>query len=93
MILFLVLEEEDEREKELRERRWRELALIPQGAMNSLNPVMKVRKQIADAIIRLLDDKEFANKLGMYGEKNVENNNSWPKITETTREFYKSLIL
>ena len=38
-------------EKELRERRWRELALIPQGAMNSLNPVMKVRKQIEDAII------------------------------------------
>ncbi len=38
-------------EKELRERRWRELALIPQGAMNSLNPVMKVRKQISDAIV------------------------------------------
>lgn len=37
-------------EAELRERRWRELSLIPQGAMNSLNPVMKVREQIADAI-------------------------------------------
>lgn len=37
-------------EKQLRERRWRELALIPQGAMNSLNPVMRVRNQIADAI-------------------------------------------
>ena len=36
--------------QELRERRWRDLALIPQGAMNSLNPVMKVREQIADAI-------------------------------------------
>jgi oligopeptide/dipeptide ABC transporter ATP-binding protein len=30
--------------------RWREIALIPQGAMNSLNPVMKVKDQIADAI-------------------------------------------
>ena len=31
--------------------RWRRLALIPQGAMNSLNPVMRVRTQIADAIV------------------------------------------
>lgn len=38
-------------EQQLRERRWCELSLIPQGAMNSLNPVMKVRKQIGDAII------------------------------------------
>src|SRR5512138_2509393 len=37
-------------EEELRRRRWRDLSLIPQGAMNSLNPVMKVRDQIADAI-------------------------------------------
>jgi peptide/nickel transport system ATP-binding protein len=34
----------------LRNVRWNKLALIPQGAMNSLNPVMRVRKQIADAI-------------------------------------------
>ena len=37
-------------EEELREPRWREAALIPQGAMNSLNPVMKIRDQIGDAI-------------------------------------------
>jgi len=36
--------------RDLRWVRWRELALIPQGAMNSLNPVMLVRKQIADGI-------------------------------------------
>jgi peptide/nickel transport system ATP-binding protein len=34
----------------LRTRRWRDIALIPQGSMNSLNPVMRVRHQIADAI-------------------------------------------
>lgn len=34
----------------LRDIRWRKLALIPQGAMNSLNPVMKIHRQIADAI-------------------------------------------
>jgi ABC-type dipeptide/oligopeptide/nickel transport system ATPase component len=33
---------------ELRAVRWDRLALIPQGAMNSLNPVMRISKQIAD---------------------------------------------
>jgi peptide/nickel transport system ATP-binding protein len=37
-------------ERELREVRWSKLALIPQGAMNSLNPVMRIYKQIADGI-------------------------------------------
>ena len=37
-------------ERELNQVRWRKLALIPQGAMNSLNPVMTVRDQIADGI-------------------------------------------
>jgi peptide/nickel transport system ATP-binding protein len=37
-------------EQELREVRWHQVALIPQGAMNSLNPVMRVKDQIADAI-------------------------------------------
>jgi oligopeptide/dipeptide ABC transporter ATP-binding protein len=37
-------------EAELRQVRWRHASLIPQGAMNSLNPVMRVRDQIADGI-------------------------------------------
>jgi peptide/nickel transport system ATP-binding protein len=37
-------------EQELRDQRWRLLALIPQGAMNSLNPVMRIRDQIGEAI-------------------------------------------
>jgi peptide/nickel transport system ATP-binding protein len=35
---------------ELRQMRWSQVALIPQGAMNSLNPVMRVKDQIAEAI-------------------------------------------
>ncbi len=35
---------------ELRQVRWSQVALIPQGAMNSLNPVMRVKDQIAEAI-------------------------------------------
>ena len=34
----------------LRMARWKEIALIPQGAMNSLNPVMRIRDQIKDVI-------------------------------------------
>lgn len=37
-------------EGELRDIRWNTLALIPQGAMNSLNPVMRVKTQIEEAI-------------------------------------------
>jgi peptide/nickel transport system ATP-binding protein len=36
---------------ELRHIRWTKLALIPQGAMNSLNPTMKVSAQIRDVIV------------------------------------------
>jgi oligopeptide/dipeptide ABC transporter ATP-binding protein len=38
------------KDAELRDLRWRQAALIPQGAMNSLNPVMKIYDQIADGI-------------------------------------------
>jgi peptide/nickel transport system ATP-binding protein len=34
----------------LRDTRLKEIALVPQGAMNSLNPVMRVGAQISDAI-------------------------------------------
>jgi oligopeptide/dipeptide ABC transporter ATP-binding protein len=34
----------------LRQMRWREVALIPQGAMSSLNPVMRVGEQIMDGL-------------------------------------------
>ncbi|MCB0131965.1 MAG: ABC transporter ATP-binding protein, partial [Caldilineaceae bacterium] len=37
-------------DRDLRDVRWDKLALIPQGAMNSLNPVMRISRQIGDAI-------------------------------------------
>ena len=36
--------------KRLRDVRWRDIAIVPQGAMNSLNPVMPVGKQLADGV-------------------------------------------
>ncbi|MEZ4867262.1 MAG: dipeptide/oligopeptide/nickel ABC transporter permease/ATP-binding protein [Caldilineaceae bacterium] len=38
-------------EPELRRARLQEIALMPQAAMNSLNPVMRIRDQIVDAIV------------------------------------------
>jgi peptide/nickel transport system ATP-binding protein len=37
-------------ERQLRGIRMREIALVPQGAMSSLNPVMRIREQILDGI-------------------------------------------
>ncbi|MFQ5796405.1 MAG: ABC transporter ATP-binding protein [Candidatus Bipolaricaulia bacterium] len=34
----------------MRQVRWKRISLVPQGAMNSLNPVMRIGAQIADAI-------------------------------------------
>ena len=37
-------------ERELRKIRWCKLALVTQGSMNSLNPTMRIKDQIADGI-------------------------------------------
>lgn len=36
--------------EEMRQIRWSRISLVPQGAMNSLNPVMRIGDQIGDAI-------------------------------------------
>ena len=36
--------------REMRQYRWRDIAYIPQGAMNVLSPVTRIEKQILDAI-------------------------------------------
>lgn len=49
-------------ERELRQVRWNQLALVPQGAMNSLNPVMRIHTQIQEAI-ETHDGKQNAKRL------------------------------
>ena len=39
-------------ENELRQLRWRHLSYIPQGSMNSLNPVLRVEQQLTDTLIQ-----------------------------------------
>jgi peptide/nickel transport system ATP-binding protein len=38
-------------QEEMRQTRWSKISLIPQGAMNSLNPIKRVHDQIADTIL------------------------------------------
>jgi len=47
-------------DEELRRVRWSQIALVPQGAMNSLNPIMRVKDQIADAIETHLGNRPSA---------------------------------
>jgi peptide/nickel transport system ATP-binding protein len=52
-------------EEEIRRVRLAEIALIPQGAMNSLNPVMRIRAQILDGVSSHRDglSHEIADRL------------------------------
>jgi oligopeptide/dipeptide ABC transporter ATP-binding protein len=43
-------------DKALRRYRWREISIVFQGAMNALNPVRRVRDQIAEPIIERLGE-------------------------------------
>jgi peptide/nickel transport system ATP-binding protein len=38
------------KEYDLQQIRWKEIAYIPQGSMNALNPVLKIEEQLTDAI-------------------------------------------
>ncbi len=67
-----ILELSDE---EMRQTRLRDIALVPQGAMNSLNPVYRVRDQIVDGIKHHTSKGEMLNK-GAVRERVVELLNS-----------------
>ena len=50
-------------EREMRDYRWKSMAIVFQGAMNALNPVMKVGDQIHEAImLHNLMDEDAAEK-------------------------------
>jgi len=58
--------------EELRRLRWRELSYIPQGSMNSLNPVLRVEEQMVDAITSHTDTpKEEAREMAIARLKEV----------------------
>jgi len=59
-------------DEELRRLRWRDLSYIPQGSMNSLNPVLRVEEQMVDAITSHSDTpKEEAREMAVARLKEV----------------------
>ncbi len=56
-------------DSDMRQIRLRDMALVPQGAMNSLNPVMRVKDQIIDGIIDHLDADQDAPSKRELGER------------------------
>ena len=62
-------------EEQMRQTRLRDIALVPQGAMNSLNPVYRVRDQIVDGIKHHTSGDEMPNK-AVLSERVVELLNS-----------------
>lgn len=50
--------------RELQRIRWKEIAYVPQGSMNTLNPVLKIEEQLADAVA-------FHANLGRSGTKDA----------------------
>ncbi len=51
--------------KDLRELRWRHLSYIPQGSMNSLNPVLRVERQMTDTLLQHgMSEREARDRAG-----------------------------
>ena len=63
-------------EKELRQFRWRHLSYIPQGSMNSLNPVLRVRRQMTDTLVQhgLTNDEALKHAHTVLEQVNLEPN-------------------
>jgi starch synthase len=47
---------------------------------------------LAEAINRVLRDRDWARRLGLAGRKRVEEHFSWAAIAETTKKMYQQLL-
>ena len=63
-------------EHELRQLRWRHFSYIPQGSMNSLNPVLRVGRQMMDTLIQhgLSSEEALARATEALALVNLESN-------------------
>lgn len=69
-------------EDQMRRSRFAEIALIPQGAMNSLNPVMKVGEQLRDTIRAHDTDGTFRGSIDTRISEVLESVNLRPAVME-----------
>ena len=58
----------DDGEEQVRLRRLSEIAMVPQGALNSLNPVMRIKDQVTDG----LKDHNVRMNDGEYSQRVIE---------------------
>ena len=59
-------------EKSFRNIRWKEMSILPQSAMNALNPVMKTYSQIKDAVkahARKVSNKEIRRRINTLAKR------------------------
>lgn len=55
--------------------------------------INKDEHQLAEAILKILNNSDLAKKIGENGKKLVKTEFSWPKIAEEFLEAYKGLLL
>lgn len=67
--------------EDLRKYRWKEVSMVFQSSMNSLNPVMKIGKQISNVMI----DHGYTEEAA---EKNVDVYLKMAELDSKVREFY-----
>jgi len=73
-------------EEGLRKLRWSKLALIPQGAMNSLNPTMRISQQIEDVIRQHEDRQKRKSKQAV--KKRILELLQWVGLPERIYDMY-----
>ena len=70
-------------EEEMRQARSADIALIPQGAMNSLNPVMKIGEQLRDTIKSHMEGESRASL-----DARIQEVLEWVELRPTVMEAY-----
>lgn len=66
---------------------WREVQEEGAGVVVGLDP-----PQIADAICRVLGDKDAAKKMGRRGRRAAQRRYGWPRIVEQMTQVYRGVI-
>lgn len=66
---------------------WREVKEAGAGIVTGLNPA-----EIAEAIMRMLADKEASGEMGKRGRMAAERRYAWPRIVEQLTQVYRKVI-
>ena len=79
-------------EQEMRRARLAEIALVPQGAMNSLNPVIRIEKQIIDGIMDHVVEESASSSTGSDSSSTAVANAQGALLKKPTRSELRERI-